>query len=318
MDSENIVEYIILPGDLEFKRLDALLSKKIDSLSRTQLKRLFEEGEITSDTKLELKKMPPVGTLILINIPEPIESKLTPENIPLDILFEDQYLIIINKPAGMVVHPAPGNYTGTLVNALLHHCKDISGIGGEKRPGIVHRLDKGTSGVMVVAKEQKCHEGLVNLFSTHDIDRYYEAICVGTRIQPTGRIETSIGRNPNNRLKMKANVAGKNAITNYKIINFYEKLSHIELKLETGRTHQIRVHLSEVLNTPILMDPLYGTPKMHLQVCPDKIKPFIKDYEYPFLHAKILGFVHPITKEKLHFETALPSPFKECLEKLNE
>jgi 23S rRNA pseudouridine1911/1915/1917 synthase len=318
MSKENLFELEIIATDNQYKRLDTFLNSKIDSLSRTQIKRLFEAGQITSETKLELKRMPKPGTKITVNIPEAVDSNIEPENIPLDILFEDEYLIIINKPAGLVVHPAPGNYTGTLVNAILYHCNDIKGIGGEKRPGIVHRLDKGTTGVMVVAKEQKCHEGLVELFSTHDIERYYEAICVGSRIQPEGTIETTIGRNPKNRLKMKSNIPGKNAITHYKVLSFFERLSHLELKLETGRTHQIRVHLSEVLNCPILRDPLYATPLNQLKVCPDKLKPILKNYEHPLLHAKVLGFVHPITKEKLRFEVEPPSPFKECLEMLNE
>jgi len=318
MTSENFFEFEITQEDLKHKRLDVFLNSNIEILSRSQIKRLFEEGQISSNSKIELKKLPPVGSIVTVNIPTPIDTTILAQDIPLEILFEDEYLIVINKPAGLVVHPAPGNYSGTLVNAILHHCKDIKGIGGEKRPGIVHRLDKGTTGIMVVAKEQKCHEGLVELFSSHNLERYYEAICVGSRIQPEGVIKTTIGRNSKNRLKMKANVRGKEAITNYKVLSFFEKLTHIELKLETGRTHQIRVHLSEVLNCPILRDPLYGNPTKQLIICPDKIKPIIKNYDHPLLHAKVLGFTHPITKEKLWFEVAPPSPFKECLELLNE
>ena len=298
----------------EFTRLDQVLASKLEQ-SRSFLKELFKKGSITSNVKIELKKMPAVGTEVLIDIPPPRESTAKAEDIPLKILFEDEHLAIVVKPVGMVTHPAPGNYTGTLVNAILHHCKDIQGVGDEKRPGIVHRLDKGTSGVMVVAKNQKCHEELVKLFQAHDIDRYYECISVSTKLAPEGRLESTIGRHPNNRLKMAVNVrTGKNSITNYKVLKYYQNLSHVELKLETGRTHQIRVHLSQLLNAPILMDPLYGVPKNDLLRVDNRLRAIIKDYEHPFLHAKILGFTHPITKEKLYFEEPPPPIFQEVLD----
>lgn len=300
----------------EFTRLDQVLASKLEQ-SRSFLKELYKKGAITSDNKIELKKMPSVGTQISIDIPPPRESTAQPEDIPLKILFEDEHLAIVVKPVGMVTHPAPGNYTGTLVNAILHHCKDIQGVGDEKRPGIVHRLDKGTSGVMVIAKNQKCHEALVKLFQAHDIDRYYEAISVSTKIPSEGRLESTIGRHPNNRLKMAIDVrGGKQSITNYKVLKYYDKLTHVELKLETGRTHQIRVHLSQLLNAPILMDPLYGSPKNDLQRVDAKLRSIIKDYEHPFLHAKILGFIHPITNEKLYFEEPPPPVFQEVLRTL--
>lgn len=298
----------------QFKRLDQFLAKKLPDQSRSFIKDLFNKGEISASTKLELKKLPPVGTEITVKIPPPRPADAQPENIPLDIVFEDEHLVFVNKPAGMVVHPAPGNYTGTLVNAILHHCPDLKGVGDQKRPGIVHRLDKGTSGVMVVAKDQKTHEGLVKLFSTHDIERIYEALVMGGRIPTTGKLESTIGRHPQNRLKMAANVRnGKEALTHFSVIDYFDKFCHMQLKLETGRTHQIRVHLSQLLHRPILCDPLYGNPKEHLQRLGNDYKGIIKNYEFPFLHAKVLGFVHPITKEKLHFEVKPPQIFQDVL-----
>lgn len=267
--------------------------------------------------------MPPANTIIQILVPPMLPSSALPENIPLEILYEDEHLVFVNKPAGLVTHPAPGNYTGTLVNAILYHCKDIQGIGDEKRPGIVHRLDKGTSGVMVIAKTQACHEGLVLLFSSHAIERVYEAMVMRHRCQSYGTIESLIGRDPNNRLKMKTGTTrGKKAITHYKVLEIFEKHLHMEFKLETGRTHQIRVHTSEILKTPIIGDSTYASPNEQLMKLGPDYKEFVKDYPYPFLHAKILGFIHPITKEKLRFETSPPVEFKKFLkysqEKINE
>jgi 23S rRNA pseudouridine1911/1915/1917 synthase len=306
--------------DLEnFSRLDKFLSEKLTDQSRSVIKQLFESGEITSDNhKLTLKKMPAEGVVININIPEAVDTELKAENIPLDILFEDEHLLIINKPAGMVVHPAPGNYTGTLVNAVLFHCDDLKGIGGEKRPGIVHRLDKGTTGVMAVAKSAKAHEGMSNLFATHNIDRIYETIVPAKAFPLTGRIESTIGRHPTNRLKQAINVkAGKHAVTHFRKLETYGPFHHIECQLETGRTHQIRVHLSVVERTPILFDSTYGNPNQDILRLQKEIKTDNKfEYEFPLLHAKTLGFVHPITKEKLHFNAPRPKFFQELLDQL--
>lgn len=303
-----------------YKRLDLFLAHKLPDQSRSFIKMLFEKGHITSRNakkKIELKKFPAVGTVVDVLIPTPAPADAQPEDIPLEILFEDEYLLIINKPAGIVVHPAPGNYNGTLVNAILFHCDDLKGVGDQKRPGIVHRLDKGTSGIMVVAKEQKCHEGLVKLFSIHDIERKYECLAMGRSFQSGGKLESTIGRHPHNRLKMAVDVRnGKKALTHYKLLTQFNKLAHVELKLETGRTHQIRVHLSQLLKSPILCDPLYGNPKEHLQRVGPDIANIINNYEHPFLHAKILGFVHPITKEKLFFEIDPPEIFQNVLNAL--
>ncbi len=308
--------------DIEsFRRLDQFLSTKLPELSRSLIRKLYDLGQIYFDDnqniskKIELKKMPPAGAVVVINIPPPIPANAQPEDIPLEVIYEDEYLIFINKPAGMVTHPAPGNYTGTLVNAILHLCHDLKGVGCVKRPGIVHRLDKGTSGIMVVAKTQKCHEGLVDLFSRHDIDRKYEAIVVGNKIDQSGTIESFIDRNPHNRLKMCSKVEkGKKAITHFRVLNYYNDISSVELTLETGRTHQIRVHLSEQLNRAILCDSLYGNPTGQLKAINNKFRSILKNYEHPLLHAKSLGFVHPITKEKLYFEQFLPEIFQQVYE----
>ncbi|MBG59991.1 MAG: RNA pseudouridine synthase [Peredibacter sp.] len=317
--SDETVVFTISEEDLEeHKRLDSFLAKRFPDLSRSLIKKLFKDEHIQSGAKLELKKMPALGTEISFKMPVANPVDIEPQNIPLEILFEDEHLIIINKAAGMVVHPAAGNPDGTLVNAILHHCPDLKGIGNEKRPGIVHRLDKGTSGVMVIAKTQKCHEGLVELFSTHDIDRLYEAIALGARISPQKTLESEIGRSPNNRLKMSTKVkVGKRALTHMKVLKFFDHFSHVELKLETGRTHQIRVHLSELLNAPILNDPLYGRKNDEKKFFNSTMKSLLKDYEHPFLHAKFLGFIHPITKEKLEFETKAPQIFQDILESLH-
>jgi 23S rRNA pseudouridine1911/1915/1917 synthase len=318
--SENVdFEITVTSEDREaFKRLDVYLVHKLPQFSRSTIKRLFEAEDISSETiSLSLNKLPPAGTKIEIEVPPPVPSDLIAENIPLDILFEDDHLLIINKPVGMVVHPAPGHYTGTLVNAVLYHCPDLKGIGAEKRPGIVHRLDMGTSGVMVVAKDQATHEGLVQLFSTHDIDRKYEALIAGTPNSLSGTISSSIGRHPTNRLKMAANVKnGKKAITHFQVLQKYENCTHIELKLETGRTHQIRVHMAQLLNSPVLCDPLYGSGSSHLRKLPEEIRQKLEVYPYQLLNAKELGFVHPITKQKLHFTAPPPSIFQTVLQAL--
>jgi 23S rRNA pseudouridine1911/1915/1917 synthase len=315
-DSQDFI-FTITEADLDHKRLDVVITKKLENVSRSIVKKLFQEGHIVSDQKIELKKMPPVGTEISITLPEPAPVDVIAQNIPLEILYEDEYLLIINKPAGLVVHPAAGNPDGTLVNAILYHCPDLKGIGHEKRPGIVHRLDKGTSGVMVVAKEQKCHEGLVKLFSTHDIERYYQAIVLGGRIPQEATIDAPIGRNPNNRLKMAADVKNsKPAQTHLKVMEYFKSFSHVELKLETGRTHQIRVHLSQKLNAPIVNDPLYGRSKEEQYQMSSQLKGILKEYEHPLLHAKVLGFKHPITGKGLRFETEPPAIFQDVLEYL--
>lgn len=313
--------------DIEnFKRLDQWLASKLENTSRTLVKSLFERGEIevsgdntTEIKKFDLKRMPPEGTLIEVNLPPPIPLEAEAQNIPLEILYEDEHLLFINKEAGMVVHPAPGNWDGTLVNAVLYHCDDLSGIGDKKRPGIVHRLDKGTSGVMVVAKSAKAHERLVEMFARHDLTRIYEAIVIGREFAVGGTLESTIGRHPSNRLKMAVNVPrGKKAITHYRVLKQWDQLARVECKLETGRTHQIRVHLSSLLHRPILNDSLYGNQKEHRSRIKPELAAIIENYDYPFLHARLLAFKHPITGEDLSFETPAPAITQELLAKIDE
>ena len=320
---DEFLTFTITNEDREkYKRLDQFLAEKASGHSRTFLKNLFQKEQIvvSEDSplphpNLELKKMPASGTIIEILVPAPITATAEPENIPLEILYEDEHLLFINKPAGMVTHPAPGNYSGTLVNAILYHCKDLKGIGDQKRPGIVHRLDKGTSGVMVVAKTQACHEGLVLLFSTHNIERMYEALVIKNRCQSYGTVESLLGRDPHNRLKMKnSGTRGKTAITHYNVLEIFDRHLHMEFKLETGRTHQIRVHCADSLKMPIICDSMYGSKNEHMMKLGQAYKDIISDYPHPFLHAKILGLVHPITGKKLRFEVPPPKLFQEVLE----
>ena len=330
---EELILFVNENDHQEFKRLDQLLGHKISDFSRTYLKKIFQSGliqgwtgqdietqtgnETEQEIKLELKKLPPIGTKITLRLPHQKEAELEAQNIPLEILYEDEDLVIINKPAGMVTHPAPGHPDGTLVNAILHHCPNLKGMHDSKRPGIVHRLDKGTSGVMVVAKAQKAHEGLVKLFSSHNIDRVYQALTIGPEVPVGGTIKSTLGRHPQNRLKMAADVRdGKEAITHYRCLdkNLELKLHHFELKLETGRTHQIRVHLSQLLRHPILCDPIYANPRTQLQqINGPEIIELLKDYPHQLLHARVLGFKHPLSGKKIFIEKEAPEIFQKVL-----
>lgn len=317
--SEDLVFVVSEDDRAQYKRLDQWLAHKARGLSRTTIKTLFSCEEISLHDnspyqgKIELKKMPPVGTIIEITIPAPVDYDVQPENIPLEILHEDEHLVVIVKPSGMVTHPAPGHFTGTLVNAILHHCPDLTGVGNAKRPGIVHRLDKGTSGVMVIAKNHACHEKLVEMFSRHDLTRRYEALTLGTPKLSKGTLTSTIGRHPQHRKKMAVNVRGKNATTHYKLLKGYQGFSHFELTLETGRTHQIRVHLSQLLQCPILMDDLYGEPRRHLKHMGPLLKEHLLNYPHPLLHAKQLSFIHPISKASLDFHSPAPEVFLKAL-----
>ncbi|MBS0272107.1 MAG: RluA family pseudouridine synthase [Proteobacteria bacterium] len=301
-------------------RLDKYLALHTLSLSRTRLQELIETGfvsidsQISKDVSLKLKE----GQLIEVTIPPLVEAAPTPQDIPLDILYEDEDIVVINKPAGMVVHPAPGNRDGTLVNALLSHCgKSLSGINGVIRPGIVHRLDKETSGILVAAKNDKAHQSLAHQLATREMGRIYQAVVWGMLTPSEGKIEGSIGRDPRHRQRMAIREKGKFALTHYKSIKVYERLaSIIECRLETGRTHQIRVHLAAKGHS-LIGDALYGKP-------PRSIPVFLKNYldsKWPkgrhALHAKCLSFIHPTTHEKLHFSTELPQDIRNLIDVLN-
>ena len=291
------------------------------SLSRSRVKKLIEgnnlkiDGIEINDPSFKIKN----GQFITILLPPPENSIPLPEEINLEILYEDKHIIILNKKAGIVVHPAPGSPNGTLVNALLFHCgKSLEGIGGVKRPGIVHRLDKNTSGVMVIAKTEQAHVNLCETFSNHDLDRRYNAIVWG---QPSdfGIIDKSIGRSSFNRKKMAISHKGKIAITKWKVLDIYSPLgSLIECKLETGRTHQIRVHFSD-LGHSIIGDDLYGNPfsekKIKNNVDKEKIK-VIKSFNRQALHATKLSFNHPITKKHIEFISPLPNDMSKLIKVL--
>ncbi|PLY03238.1 MAG: RluA family pseudouridine synthase [Desulfuromonas sp.] len=302
------------------QRLDQFLADCLPDLSRSHIKKLIEEGQILCDgASVKAGSKLRGGEEIQIEIPPPEPIEALPEDIPLDILFEDPYLIVINKPAGMVVHPAPGHGSGTLVNALLHHCRDLSGIGGSLRPGIVHRLDKDTSGVMVVTKDDATHQGLARQFKEHTISRRYVALVFGHVQNATGTVDKPIGRHPQERKKMSgASRAGRRAVTHWEVLQRFDRdrLTYIELTLETGRTHQIRVHLSE-MNLPVVGDPVYGGQKKSNAIGDSGLRSLIQGLKRQALHARLLGFVHPVTGERVEFSSPLPNDMAAILTYLN-
>lgn len=288
-------------------RIDKVLADYLPKYSRTYLQKLISEGRVTiNSATLKSNYKVSGGQEIEINLPEPESLQLQPENIPLDILYEDNDVIVVNKPKNMVVHPAPGHYSNTLVNALLYHCKDsLSGINGIMRPGIVHRIDKDTTGALLVCKNDNAHQMIAAQLKEHSITRRYQALVYHTFTEENGRIDAPIGRDPNERTKMAINHKnGKEAITNYTVLeNINSKYAYIECRLETGRTHQIRVHLASI-HHPLLGDTVYGPGK----------DPF--GLEGQSLHAKVIGFIHPTTKEYMEFEAPLPDYFNKLLKKL--
>jgi len=304
-----------LADDQVGQRLDKVLGHALDGLSRARLQALIAEsrlflipdnGELRLITDGSAKAQ---AGLYRVTVPAPIAAEPTPEDIPLTILYEDVHLIVVDKPAGMAAHPAPGNYTGTLVHALLHHCRgSLSGVGGVARPGIVHRLDKDTSGVMVAAKTDAAHQGLSALFSTHDIDRLYIALTRGAPNPAKGTIQTQLGRSPHDRKKMAIlKSGGREAITHYRVEEAFGPAgkpvaARVACRLETGRTHQIRVHMASK-SKPCLGDPVYGAgaPTAGVRAILAEV-----GFARQALHAAVLGFVHPITGETLRFETPLP------------
>lgn len=302
------------------KRLDQYLALCTPELSRSQIKRLIEDEQVLCNgdpvkTGLKLKG----GEEITITIPEPAPIEALPESIPLNILYEDPHLIVIDKPAGMVVHPAPGHHSGTLVNALLHHCRDLSGIGGQIRPGIVHRLDRDTSGVMVATKNDAAHQDLAEQFKQHTIQRRYIALVFGQLEDDSGTIDKPIGRHPQHRKKMSGTTRnGREAVTHWKVLRRFDidRLTLVELRLETGRTHQIRVHLSE-MNHPVAGDPVYGTGKRCNNLPDTALRKLIQGLGRQFLHARLLGFRHPATGEEMEFRSELPADLRELLDYLN-
>lgn len=303
-------------------RLDKFLSLKIPDLSRAQIQRLIVGGNVSSedivmaDNSFKVR----VGDSFQIVIPPATEAEPEPENIALDIVYEDDDLIVINKPAGMTVHPAPGAYSGTLVNALLYHCRDnLSGIGGVKRPGIVHRIDKETSGLLVVAKNDLAHQGLSVQFAEHSIERTYIAAIYGVILPPSGRITGNIGRSKFDRKKMAIlETGGKPAATNYKTLQaFGRAASLVQCNLETGRTHQIRVHLSS-MGHALIGDKVYVKNKKSELALPAELKKYVNEFPRQALHAKSLGFIHPRTYQFMQFNSELPSDMLDLIARLED
>ncbi|MHB8709723.1 MAG: RluA family pseudouridine synthase [Desulfuromonadales bacterium] len=303
------------------ERLDRFLAEQLPELTRSQIKRLIDDGQVSIAgvaVKAGLKLRGGEAISILLPAPEPVDA--LPEAIPLAILYEDPHLIVINKSAHMVVHPAPGHRGGTLVNALLHHCRDLSGIGGVLRPGIVHRLDKDTSGVMVATKDDRTHQQLARQFKAHTIRRRYRALVHGLVQNQQGTIDQPIGRHPAQRLKMSGSTRrGRQAVTHWQVLRRYDRdrLTLLDLRLETGRTHQIRVHLAE-MNLPVVGDPLYGSAGMARGLADPQLRKLIGQLDRQFLHAWQLGFVHPQSGEELEFHAPLPPELQGVIDYLEK
>ena len=307
-DSDDIIE---LNSEEEGERIDKYLSETLTYYSRSYLKNLIDEGRVQVAGKIVKGSFKVYnGAAITVNLPPVKDVKILPEDIPLDILYEDEDVILVNKPKGMVVHPAAGHYTGTLVNALMFHCRDnLSGINGELRPGIVHRIDMDTTGVVIACKNDLAHRFIAEQLKEHSIKRKYQAIVYGAFKENEGRIEGAIGRSKTDRKKMAIVPNGKPAVTHYKVLKNFSSpngnnYAHIECELETGRTHQIRVHMTSI-GHPLLGDNVYGVAK----------NPFKLDGQT--LHAEMLGFIHPRTKEYMEFHAPLPDYFTKLLTKLN-
>ena len=301
-------EQVVLTASAEDKgsRIDRYISENITELTRSGVQGLMEKGlvlvnggEVSKNYKLR------GGEEISVEIPEPEPMDAVPEDIPLDIVYEDEDLLVVNKPKGMVVHPAHGNYTGTLVNALLHHCgNSLSGINGVIRPGIVHRIDKNTSGLLIVAKNDASHLKLAEQIKEHSFTREYEAVACGYFKDTEGTVDAPIGRHKTDRKKMcVTSENSRNAVTHYSVIKQYGGYAHLRLRLETGRTHQIRVHLSYI-GHPVLGDEVYGKP--------------YKGLEGQCLHARKIGFIHPSTGEYMEFQSELPDYFISVLTRLEK
>ena len=289
------------------ERIDKYLSEQLEDMTRSHIQKLIKENmvrvngmTVKSNFKLSASDQ------IEVEIPELKEPDILPENIPLDILYEDQDILVVNKPKGMVVHPAPGHYTGTLVNAIMYHCKDnLSGINGVMRPGIVHRIDMDTTGSLLICKNDRAHQALAEQLKEHSITRKYHAIVHGRLKEDEGTIDKQIGRHPIDRKKMSVHCTnGREAVTHYRVLKRFQQFTYIECQLETGRTHQIRVHMSSI-GHPILGDQVYGPAK-----CPYKL-------QGQTLHAKVLGITHPTTGEYMEFDAPLPDYFQGLLEKMH-
>ncbi len=301
------MEQIIVKENKENKRLDSYIAEEKSELSRTTIKRLLENAQIlVNGTKQKASYKPETGDLIQINMPELCKTELVAQDIPVPVIYEDKDIIVVNKPKGMVVHPANGNPDKTLVNAILAMCKDsLSGIGGEIRPGIVHRLDKDTSGLLIVAKNDLAHINMSKQIQDRQVIKKYIALVRGIVPEDEATIDMPIARSKKDRKKMAVDKDGKNAVTHFKVLKRYDKYTLLELKIDTGRTHQIRVHMSYI-GHPVVGDTTYSNGKNEFGI------------EGQMLHAKYLEFKHPITGENLKLEAPLPQYFENVLKKLDE
>ncbi len=292
-----------VPGELTGERVDKALTALMDFASRSYIQKQIKAGGVRiGSASVKPGTHVTEGDEIIIDVPDCIQPDLKPENIPLDILYEDGDVLVVNKPKGMVVHPAAGHYSGTLVNAIMYHCGGtLSGINGVLRPGIVHRIDKDTTGSVIVCKNDAAHLSLAEQLKEHRVTRTYHAVCCGSLRQETGTIDTLIGRDPGNRKKMSVlTQGGKRAITHYRVLKRFDGYTYVECRLETGRTHQIRVHMASI-GHPLLGDEVYGNKK-----CPFRL-------EGQTLHAKLLGFTHPRSGEYIETDAPLPEYFKHLL-----
>lgn len=301
--------YTFTPDDEQKNvRIDKFLSEQLPDQSRSYLQKLLKEGNVTVNEKpVKANYKVQLSDTVRLELPEPENPDILPEDIPLDILYEDEDVLIINKPKGMVVHPSVGHYTHTVVNAVMFHCKDhLSGINGVMRPGIVHRIDMDTTGAIVICKNDMAHQSLADQLKEHSITRKYRALVHGNLKEDEGMVEGPIGRHPTDRKKMAINHKnGKPAVTHYKVLERFGSYTFIECQLETGRTHQIRVHMASI-GHPLLGDELYGNPKNLA----------MKGLQGQTLHAMVIGFVHPTTHEYMEFEAPLPEYFQNLLKKL--
>ena len=300
-------QFFTVTGEGEASRLDAFLSAQLDGLSRSHIQKILKGGGVLVNGRPEKSsyRVAP-GDQVELEVPEPEEPEILAEEMDLDILYEDRDIILINKPKGMVVHPAVGHYSGTLVNGLMAHCReDLSGINGVLRPGIVHRIDMDTTGVLIACKNDFAHTSIAQQLKVHSITRKYYAIVHGVIREEEGTVNAPIGRHPTDRKKMSINTKnGREAVTHYRVLQRFEKFTYVECQLETGRTHQIRVHMASI-HHPLLGDTVYGPAK-----CP------VSGLQGQTLHAGVLGFIHPRTGEYMEFSAPLPEYFQELLKKL--
>lgn len=289
------------------QRADSLLARRLEGLTRSAAARLLEEGRVTDRGRPAAKNLRvQPGQVLELQLPEPEEPEARPQNIPLDVVYEDRDVIVVNKPTGMVVHPAPGHPDGTLVNALLYHCgESLSGIGGQKRPGIVHRIDRDTSGLIIAAKNDRAHLSLAAQLQDHSLSRVYEAVAVGGLREDRGTVDAPIGRHPVDRKRMAVDRQnGREAVTHWRVLARYPGFTHVECRLETGRTHQIRVHLASI-GHPLLGDVVYGSKKP------------VPGLAGQCLHARRLRFTHPSTGQLVELECPLPGWFQDVLDRLS-